>query len=131
MTTPAQNKLLRILKKGEIPLESFVQSAVLEYLTQAGYFVFRTNNGGVWDKNIGNSGGYRSPSKYSTIGLSDSIMLYKGTYIGIEFKRPKKKQDPDQIIHERRVKRNGGKYYVIHSLEEAKEMLSTLGIAHT
>lgn len=57
-------------------------------------------------------------------GVSDMILLRSNSlhgYLCIENKTPKGKQQPEQILFQRAVEANGGKYVVIRSLDEFTE----------
>jgi len=112
--------------------EQVVKNKVCKLLTEAGIFFFQVNNGAVYDKNIGTTGGYRSLSKWAIAGVSDLIAIVNGQFIGIELKKNEKdKASPDQILFAKRVERNKGQYYLIGSEEQAKAMLIKLGINST
>jgi len=51
-------------------------------------------------------------------GLSDICILHKGILICVEFKTLRGKQSDNQQDFEQNTKANGGKYYVVRSLED-------------
>jgi len=103
--------------------EGKIQLQVIKYLLGQGVFCWRNNTTGLWDAKLQL---YRS-NPYNMRGVGDIIAIVNGIFISIEIKH-KTKQSADQVLFQRRLERNGGKYFLIHSLEEAKEMLSTLHI---
>jgi len=60
-------------------------------------------------------------------GVSDRICCYKGKFIGIEAKRPSKRnhkdggQAADQRSFEKTIRAAGGHYILAHSLDDVKE----------
>ena len=59
-------------------------------------------------------------------GGADLIGLYRGRFVAVEIKRPGKKQTPEQLLFASLVRRTGGIYAVIHSVEEATQWLAEL-----
>ena len=59
-------------------------------------------------------------------GAPDLMLIFKGKAIGVEVKLPGKKQQPNQVEFERKMKMAGGGYHVIHSPEEALDIISQL-----
>lgn len=58
-------------------------------------------------------------------GISDILVLQRGRYIWIEFKRSGNCQQSKQIEFERVIKKNGGEYVVVRSLDELIKYLGT------
>ena len=56
-------------------------------------------------------------------GVSDLILVHNGRVIFIEVKQPTKKQQPNQIEFEQRVKAQGFEYFVVYSLKDIKSIL--------
>lgn len=103
--------------------EGKIQTAILKYLKQEGHFCWRNNSGAVYDQKLNDGyGGYRSnPSLMK--GVPDIILIPKdGIFTGIEVKAPGGTQSADQQLFERRCKRNNGRYYLVKSLDEIKEL---------
>jgi hypothetical protein len=46
-----------------------------------------------------------------------------GQFVGVEVKAPKGKQSADQLLFEKRCKRNGGDYIVARSVQDVKDHL--------
>lgn len=60
-------------------------------------------------------------------GAPDIIACINGQFVGFELKVGNNKPQPDQIIHERRIKRSGGKHYYPYSIDEFVEIVEKLG----
>ena len=63
----------------------------------------------------------------SQSGNADLIVCYKGEYIEMEMKQPGKHATKLQIVKGKETTEAGGKWFCIHSVEEAEEALSTMG----
>lgn len=59
-------------------------------------------------------------SKFMEPGIPDIVACVKGHFVGIEVKRPgaKNEQSEQQKIHERNIKKSGGTYLLVDSLQE-------------
>lgn len=57
------------------------------------------------------------------MGSPDVVCLYKSKFIAFEVKRPKEKQEPEQIKVENEIKQAGGYYFVVRSVGEVKDIL--------
>ena len=79
-------------------------------------FFFRSASGGIKTENRF----FRTGRK----GVQDITCLYKGKFIAIELKTITGKQSPEQKEIERLVKRHGGEYYIIRSLDELKAIIN-------
>jgi len=102
--------------------EGRIQAAVLRYLQQQGVFAWRQNNLAVFDPKMN---GYRAHTGLK--GVSDILSVIRGRLVAWEIKTPRSKQSADQVFFQQRLERNGGRYFLIHSLEEAKEALRSCG----
>lgn len=98
-------------------LESKIQSAVLKYLQGKGIFAWRQNNLAVYDPKLN---GYRSHTGLK--GVPDILGVIKGQLVGFEIKTPRGVQSSDQILFQKRLERNGGKYHIIRSLDDIKKL---------
>lgn len=97
------------------PSEAQIQKAVLDWLQLQGIFVFRTNNIGVPLAN----GKFRpSPVK----GVPDIIVIQDGLFIGLEVKAQKGKQSEHQKWFEMNVKKAGGQYHIVRSIEDCQKI---------
>lgn len=101
--------------------ESKIQTAVLKYLLKQGVFAWRQNNLAVFDPKLN---GYRTHNGLK--GVPDILSVINGRLIGWEIKTPRGRQSADQMLFQKRLERNGGKYCLVRSLDEAKEMYSKL-----
>jgi hypothetical protein len=54
--------------------------------------------------------------------VPDILAVINGQFVGFEVKTPRGKQSPDQLIFQRRLERNGGKYHLVRSLEDVKKL---------
>ena len=59
-------------------------------------------------------------SKFMPAGIPDIVCCFRGSFLGIEVKRPgaKNEQSEQQKIHERNIAKSGGTYLLVDSLEE-------------
>ena len=103
--------------------EGKIQLAVIKYLKKEGILCWRNNSMGVYDKKFG---GYRT-NPYAMKGVGDILGCVNSVFVSWEIKA-KSKQSADQKLFQQRLERHGGKYYLIHSVEEAKASLVDLGI---
>lgn len=111
--------MARTTKKQKTKLESEILKEICEWLFSNGYFFWRANN----TPQLGRFGAngevrFRSLPKYTPRGVPDIICLHKGKFIGLEVKRPGMQLSTHQVGFGVRVALAGGKYEVVHSLEE-------------
>jgi predicted component of type VI protein secretion system len=91
--------------------ETYIVSECLEWLAVNGIFAWRNNTGAI--KVEGRF------IKYGKIGSADILgVLPDGRHLEIECKTETGTQEPEQIIHERKVKKNNGVYLLVRSLKE-------------
>ncbi len=57
-------------------------------------------------------------------GDPDLIICFHGMFIGVEVKAPNGVQSPLQIVRQNEIIASGGRYVVVHSLDELKVILS-------
>lgn len=57
------------------------------------------------------------------VGLSDLTILKKGVVVWVELKRPGGKQSPAQLKFETEIRRAGGNYVCVHSVEELQNYI--------
>ncbi len=98
-------------------LESKIQSAVLKYLHEKGIFAWRQNNLAIYDPKLN---GYREHTGLK--GVPDILAVIKCQFVGFEIKQPKGRQSADQLLFQKRLERNGGKYHIIRSLDDIKKL---------
>lgn len=106
--------------------ESEIQTAICKYLDSKSFLFFRVNNTPIWDKNLRNGyGSYRSQGKWAAAGLPDIIVVLKvgffSAFIGLEVKTTTGRQTADQLLFEKRVKKNNGFYFVVRSVNDVEE----------
>jgi len=109
--------------KQKTPLESDILREVCEYLSDEGYFFWRSNNIPVFGRNNAGKMTFRSLPKYTPKGLPDLIIVLKGYFIAVEVKRAGAKLRPEQEEFKKTCNANGGIYFVVHSQEEMETLL--------
>jgi hypothetical protein len=101
--------------------EGKIQSSVLKYLHEQGVFCWRQNNLAIFDPKMN---GYREHNGLK--GVPDILAVINGRFVGFEIKTPRGRQSADQLFFQKRLERHKGKYFIIRSLDEAKEALATI-----
>lgn len=83
--------------------EKTVENKIKDYLFLQGIYYFKVHG-----------------SKFMEPGIPDIVCCFKGSFLGIEVKRPgaKNEQSPCQKIHEENIKKSGGTYLLVDSLDE-------------
>ena len=103
--------------------ESQIVSAICDYLAyRKDLFFFRLNNIPVWTDNR-----FRALPKYTPRGLPDILCCLKGQFIGLEVKRKGQKLRPEQVAIGQAIKKAGGLYYMVRSIDEVKDILTDIG----
>jgi len=59
-------------------------------------------------------------------GLPDIIVIIKGRFVGLEIKQPKGRQSTEQKTFEQAIKKAGGFYFLIRSLDEAIKAIESI-----
>lgn len=59
-------------------------------------------------------------------GAPDILACIDGQFIAFELKVKKNTMQSDQVIHKRRIEKNGGKHYTPYTFEQFKEILEDL-----
>lgn len=59
-------------------------------------------------------------------GTGDILGIYRGFHFELEVKKPGAKQSDVQKHHEKEVRKHGGHYFVVHSLEEAQNAVTSI-----
>lgn len=98
------------------PTESEIQKAVLQFLSVSRIFHYRNNSGAY----LAEHGSY---IRYGLPGSPDIIAVINGKYIGLEIKRRKGKQDPDQVEFQRVLEKAGGEYYIVRSVDDVVSII--------
>lgn len=89
------------------PLESEVQSKILDYLKARGVYHFKS-------------------VMANTSGVPDIICCHKGRFIGFEVKRSEHGcVQPLQWRHKQRIEDAGGEAYIVWSVEQVREVIES------
>lgn len=94
-------------------LEKEIQLTICKYLEYKRHFFWRQNTTPIFDKDH-----FRSMPKYSLNGVPDIILIKDGIFWGLEVKQPKGKQSENQKLFEYKLKKAGGKYNIVTSLDD-------------
>ena len=100
--------------------EHDIQTAIIQYLTVMGFFVWRNNSGMIA---VG-EGKYRRMIKMGVAGLPDVFALKGGVLYGIEVKRPKGKPTDLQLMQIQALNKHGAKAFIAHSVDEVVEKIN-------
>ena len=95
--------------------EKQVQNAVIKYLALKKYFYWRNNSGALKTER----GGF---IRFGAVGSPDIFVIHKGRIIGLEIK-DKSRQSEGQKEFEENMKREGGEYYIIRSIDDIMKVL--------
>ena len=98
--------------------ESDIQNTICEYLEIKGRCFFRLNNIPAFNRTVGGGFTMRRLPKYTPRGLPDIIVVAGGLFFALEVKSKVGKQSPEQKEFEALVKKHGGRYHVVRSLDE-------------
>lgn len=104
------NNSLKSIKKSIS--EQDIQKSILEYLSLTGWFAYKNNTVGIYKKETNSY--IPNPSR----GLADITAIKNGEVIMIEVKKPGGKQSEYQKEFQRKWEENGGKYYLMVSLDD-------------
>lgn len=109
----------RRMKRAPLPLESSIQSSILEALTASGYWAWRVNSGATV---VGEGTGQRmfrgAPPGTPDIRIEAPVAGY------LEVKRPGEKLSKTQRAWHERAAKHGVRVAIVHSASEA---LHTMG----
>jgi len=89
--------------------EKVIELSVRERLTKTGWFCFKISQPSVHSRNIK--------------GIADLFAVKHGQSVWIEIKTNSGKQSENQIKFQENVESHGGKYIVVRSVDELKELL--------
>ena len=83
--------------------EKAIENKIKNYLFSKGIYYFKVHG-----------------SSFMPSGVPDIVACFEGSFLGIEVKRPgaKNEQSPQQKIHEENIKKSGGTYLLVDSLDE-------------
>ncbi len=111
--------------------EKKVENQILSWLIHKGFFVFKVRTTGVFDQGLGR---FRGSSHLYKTGVSDIIGIFKGKFLAVEVKAPKRMDGdkvrragvltPNQVQFQREVKEHGGIALTVTSVEELESALA-------
>ena len=99
--------------------EHTIQNQCIECAKARGAVVIRVNSGG----SISKRGGH---IRLAEKGTSDTIMLYKGFFLAVEFKDVGEKPSEKQLEFGRKVTEAGGLFWVIDSVDKLMTEMDTI-----
>jgi hypothetical protein len=94
--------------------EREIVKACLDLLEIKNIFHYRQNSGAL----VHEYNGKKYFTRFGATGAPDIVAVINGKYVGIEVKVPKGKQSEGQKEFEGRLKKAGGDYWLIRSVEE-------------
>jgi hypothetical protein len=106
----------------KIPLESEIQSSILDYLMFRKHFVLRLNNIPAFNRNTDGSIRMRRLPKGAVRGMADIIVVHVGKPYFLEVKRPGSYQRPEQREFQKHAESVGALYAVVRSIEEVQRL---------
>lgn len=89
--------------------ESKLQRNCIQYLKSLGIYYINLHGGG-----------------WSAKGAPDLIACIKGQFVAFEFKVEDNDMQPDQKIHMKRIKANGGLHYCPRTLDEFIQIIDEI-----
>ena len=99
--------------------EAQIQKGILDYLGYRNIFHWRNNVGAM----AGEHKGKRWYVKFGEKGQPDIFALVDGELFGIEVKRDKGVQSPEQKAYEVEFVRNGGFYILARSIDDVSKVI--------
>lgn len=107
----------KFLKDGSVK-EAFIQAEILAWLRSTGLLHWRSNSGSLFlhgrHINLG-------PLGCADISL---VLPTHGTFVGLEVKSARGKLRPEQVKYAAGLTRMGGKYFVVRSVQDAKDAVA-------
>jgi hypothetical protein len=102
--------------------EGDIQTSICEYLELRQRCFFRVNNIPAFNRHEGGGFTMRKLPKFTPRGLPDIIVVKGGLFYALEVKKsnPKTYQSKDQKEFEAEVKKHGGQYHVVRSIEDVQ-----------
>lgn len=98
--------------------EKDIQNSICEYLAVKGRCFWRVNNIPAFNRTAGGGFTMRRLPKYTPRGLPDIEVVAGGIYYALEVKTPVGRQSPEQKEFEANLKKHGGKYFVVRSIDD-------------
>jgi len=116
-----KKKIQNILKNNHKKmLENQIQKSILDYLAyKKNIYYFRAGSGSFKTE----KGGY---FKTGSKGCPDIVMSYHGQFVGLEVKTEKGKQSEYQKEAEKQIKKSGGFYYIVTSIDDVINCLKQI-----
>lgn len=102
--------------------EGDIQNSICEYLEMKRRFFFRLNNIPAFNRSEGGGVTMRRLPKFTPRGLPDIIVVAGGLFIALEVKSAIGKQSPEQKIIEADIKKHGGRYFVVRSIDDVQSI---------
>lgn len=101
--------------------EQQLQHAIIERLAwiKNVYYIRNNSVAGKLIRSDGSSGWINNAKK----GAPDIILCKNGLWIGIEVKTEIGKQSPEQKLAEQQIRKCGGLYFIVRSLEDVDKIL--------
>lgn len=96
-------------------------AACCELLEYSRIFYYRNNSGAF-------KAAHGSFIRFGTPGSPDIVAVIGGMYYGFECKMGTGKLNPNQKLFKERLEQAGGRYYVIHVLEDLQYILKNLPV---
>jgi len=96
--------------------ESDVQRQILDDLTPMGIFHYRNNSGAFVDSQ-------KHFYRFGAVGSPDIVCVIAGQYVGIEVKRPGRKQSEYQKEFQTKLELAGGRYVLAYSLDDLRQQI--------
>lgn len=107
-----------------IEKETDIQTAILRYLSyKKDIFFYRCNNIPPVNKFADGRMTFRKMPFGSINGVPDIVVIKDGKYIGLEVKTKKGRQSKYQKEFQEKLEKAGGLYYIVRSLEDAKNII--------
>lgn len=110
--------------------ESQIETSICHYLRIKGYFFWKQPQAGYFagkQKDGHWIGSFRRHvNPYCRRGVPDLILVKNGQFIGLEVKTPTNRQTLEQVDFQYDLEKNGGKYFVVRSIEDVEKVLQEI-----
>ena len=90
--------------------EKNIERAIKSYLKTVDGLFFWKEHGGM----------------YSTVGIPDLIICYKGKFIALEVKTPIGKATVMQVVQMQKIRKAGGLSKIVRSVNDVKEIIESI-----
>ena len=105
--------------------EKDLENICLDWLNKNFAFFFKYNSVGIYDAK---AKAFRKKTNFDIKGVSDSLGIYKGKFIAIEFKIKPNKPSDEQAAFINKINREGGFARCCYSLDDVKEFVNEIRI---